>query len=143
MKNALYGIFILYLEFKASRLRPAITKYLCDQKEYWKATLSKFHAGDKVTRDFIREEDILKNINNIEDELSFDNKYQLLKLKYRNDKKLLVSIATDYLAFWSCLDFFRLTSNLNAADPTYANTAIEFGSRKTQIYSKFESWLKR
>jgi hypothetical protein len=143
MKNAIYNTFILYLEFKASRLRPAITKYLYGQKEYWKTALNKFHAGDKVTRDFTREEDILKNIENIEDELSFDNKYQLLKLKYRADKSLFVSIAREYLVYWSCLDFFRLTNNLNVTDPTYANTAIQFGSKKTEIKSKFENLLKR
>ncbi len=143
MKNAIYSILILYLEFKTSRLRPTITKYLYGQKEYWQSTLNKFHAGDKVTRDFTREEDILKNIKNIEDELSFDNKYQLLKLKYRNDKKLLLSLARENLVFWACLDFFRQTNNLNAADPTYSNTAIQFGSKKSQIYSKFEGILKR
>ena len=142
MKNIASGLLVLFFEFKANRLRPAIITYLHNQKSYWQQTLDKFHSNDKVTTLVHHsEEEIQQNINNIENELSLENKYQLLKTTYRNDRKMLLSIASDYCAFWPCLDFFRSTSGLNAADPAYAKTAQEFGYKKQQIYTRFENLL--
>ena len=76
MKTAIYSILVMFFEFKANRLRPPIVKYLYDQKGYWEKTLEEFHNDDKVTRDmFQTEEEILKNIRDIENELAFENGY--------------------------------------------------------------------
>src|SRR4030042_2551810 len=110
MKTAFSSILVLFFEFKANGMRPAIVKYLYDQKAYWEKTLEKFQNNDKVTRDiFQNEEEILKNIRDIKDELAFENTYQLLKLKYRRNRKVLAAIASEYHTFWTCLDYFRLT----------------------------------
>jgi hypothetical protein len=139
MNTAISSILILFFEYKANRLRPAIVKYLHEQKTYWEKTLEKFYSDDKVTRDmFQSEEEILKNIRDIEDELAFENSYQLLKQKYHKNKKLLVTLASEYQKFWACLDFFRLSHGLNANDPVYANTATQVGSTKMQIYKLFQ-----
>lgn len=142
MNTVISIILVLFFEFKANRMRPAIVKYLYDQKAYWEKTLEKFHNNDKVTRDiFQNEEEILKNIRDIEDELDFENTYQLLKLKYRRNKKVLAAIASQYHTFWTCLDSFRLTHGLNAADPAYANTALQVGGTKVQVYKQFQEFL--
>lgn len=142
MKTSISSILVLFFEFKANRLRPAIVKYLYDQKAYWEKTLEEFHNDDKVTRDMFQgEEEILKNISDIEDELAFENSYQLLKLKYRKNKKVLAAIASEYHTFWTCLDFFRVTQGLNAADPVYANTALQVGGTKVQVYKRFQEFL--
>lgn len=142
MKTAVSSILVLFFEFKANRLRPAITKFLYDQKAYWEKTLKEFQNDDKVTRDmFQSEEEILKNIRDIEDELAFENSYQLLKLKYYKNKRMLATLASEYHKFWACLDFFRLSHGLNAANPVYANTASQVGGTKMQVYRRFQELL--
>jgi len=141
MKTANPSILVLFFEFKANRLRPAIIKYLYDQKAYWEKTLKEFQNDDKVTKDLLNKEEILKNIHDIEDELAFENSYQLLKLKYRKDKRMLATLASEYHKFWACLNFFRLCHGLNAADPVYANTAFQVGSTKMQVYRQFQELL--
>lgn len=137
MKTIIPNILVLFYEFKANRLRPAIVKYLHNQKTYWDKTIEKFYNGDK----FEDEKSILGKIHHIENELAFENSYQLLKLKYREDKRMLATVAAEYFTFWTCLDYFRLTHGLNAFDLSYANEAMQIGSRKMQIYKRFEELL--
>jgi len=142
MKDILSGFQVYIFEFKANRLRPAIIKHLNDQKSYWQETLDKFRRNDKITTVvFHNEEEILNNITNIETDLSIENKYQLLKLAYRNDKEMLLSITTDYYTFWACLEFFRKSNNVNAAEPFYAKIALEFGHKKQHVYTRFVNLL--
>ncbi len=142
MKSTFFSILIFFFEFKANRLRPTIVKYLYDQKAYWGEKLEEFHNGNKVMRDMFQDEQrMLKNIHDIEAELAFENSYQLLKLKYRKQKKELAAIASEYHTFWTCLDFFRVNQGLNSADPIYANTALKVGGTKIQIYKRFQELL--
>ena len=133
------AIVVMIHESKANKIRPGIVKYLHSQKVYWEETLEKYKNGDNVTCTIFENEDaLLKNINNIENELAFENKYQLLKSKYRNNKRILASIASDYCKFWSCLEYFRQTQGINTADPSFA---IQRGTTKNQICKRFEELL--
>jgi hypothetical protein len=133
------AIVVMIHESKANKIRPAIVKYLYSQNAYWKETLLKYKCGDKDIRlVFANEDALLKNINDREKELAFDNKYQLLKLKYRKDKRILASIASDYCKFWTCLEYFRQTQGLNETDPSFA---IQMGTTKNQISQRFEELL--
>ncbi len=135
-------ILVLFFEFKANRMRPAIVKYLYNEKAYWEQLLDKFNNEDKVTRDLFRnKEEILQNVRDIEDELAFENTYQLLKLKYQGNKKVLAAIASDYYTFWGCLNYFRMTHGSDALDPAYTNEALKVGNTKVQVYNRFREFL--
>lgn len=141
MKDMLASLRILYYESKANKLRPLIIKYLHGEKEYWMNKLLAFRDNDKAARLEFSENEIIKCIEDTDNELSFDNDYQLLKAKYINDKKMLADLASDYHTFWVCLDFFRHTKGTDATNPAYAGTALQVGVTKMRVYQKFQALL--
>ncbi len=132
---------ILYYELKANKLRPLIIKYLHGEKEYWMNKLFDHRDNDIATRSAFTEDEIIKRIEDTENDLNFDNIYQLLKAKYMNDKRMLADLASDYHTFLVCLDSFRKTKCTDAPNSAYDGMAKQVDGTKMQVYQHFQQLL--
>ncbi len=132
---------ILYYESKANKLRPLIIKYLHGEKEYWMNKLFDFRDNDEVTRSAFSEDEIIKRIEDTENDLNFDNTYQLLKAKYMNDKKMLADLASGYHTFLVCIESFRKTKSTDAPNSAYDCMARQVEGKKMKVYQHFQALL--
>jgi len=137
----LYKLFVFkiatfVLERKISKMRPSIITYLDRERKYWQEKLKKFDENDVVVRTAILDRSIIiENIENIDKDLEVDNKYQILKEKFRKRPRSQLGLAHNYARFLVCLDYFRGSSNV---DP---NFSIRVGEKKQYIYKVFEELL--
>jgi hypothetical protein len=126
-------------------MRPPIITYLNHEKTSWEETLRKFNENDEVVRDFYSDNSrILEAIDNIKKDMDVDNKYQILKQKFRKKTRSQIMLAQNYVKFLECLDYFRRTSGIDISllSETDGKEHIDFsmkvGEKKKYIYKIFE-----
>ncbi|MFH1933869.1 MAG: hypothetical protein ABIN18_20135 [Pseudomonadota bacterium] len=141
-------ISIFILERKISKIRPSVITYLNNEKEKWEETLKKFDSDDKIVRDFYTDNtEILEAIGKIKKDLDVDNKYQMLKNKFRENPRSQRGLAHNYVKFLECIDYFQRTSgvDISVLSEAEAKNHIEFnakvGEKKLYIYKIFDELL--
>ena len=141
-------ISLFILERKISKMRPSVITYLNNEKEKWEETLRKFNSNDKIIRDFYADNTgIVETIEIIKKDLDVDNKYQMLKNKFRENPTSQRGLAHNYVKFLECIDYFRKTSGIDISvlPKAEAKNHIEFnakvGEKKQYIYKIFDELL--
>lgn len=129
-------------------MRPPVIIYLNNEKEKWEETLKKFNSNDKVVRDFyVENTEIVDTIEKIKKDLDVDNKYQILKNKFRGKPKSEMGLAHNYVKFLECIDYFQSVSSVDVSvlSEEEAKSHIDFsakvGEKKNYIYKVFDELL--
>ncbi len=130
-------------EVKISRLRIEINKinpYVRNRLERdlkdWQETLNKFLIGDRMVKPLYKDkQEIIKIIEDIQNDLDLGNKIIKLSEKYRHDLRKTLEVTTDYYAFLICK---KWCMEMNAIDAALGGYQVDtIGKENESIYRQY------